>query len=203
MEARYQLFNEFALDDQRSYYESTINKYREAASQVNRFRALFAFLTGFAAAVAGFLVQSNFATGARCAAGVSPLPGDCGNLQVTVVIFVILSVAAPAFGAFFSSLADLYQWDRMNTIYDTALENIELADAQSPLDDMDDVRYRAGLSAFAEGTLQVMSDETAQWGQSIRTPPQIEQYVESARQQVRTIGGDADAPKTDPQPPGQ
>lgn len=197
LEARYELFNKFALDDQRNYYKSTLSKYRLSARQVNRLRALFAFLTGLSAAAAGFIVQSGFVTGARCnpviPAGTEiVLPGDCENLKLLVYVFMISAVVMPVLGQIFNTLADLYQWDRMITIYDSALENIEVADAQSPLPDMDDVVYAASVRAFTEGTLAVMSDETAQWGQSIRTPPQLERFVAEQRERAQRSGGDAD-----------
>jgi hypothetical protein len=191
LKARYEMFDRFALEDQRSYYNNVLKRYRDSARQVNRLRALAAFATGLASAVAGFIVQSTFVTGARCA--VEPLPADCGNLQLIVSIFIVLAVAMPALGAFFSSLADLYQWDRLITIYDSAVENIEFADAQSPLDDMSDEEYRQAVIAYTEGTLLVMQDETAQWGQSIRTPPQTAQFIQQMRERSAKIGGDIDA----------
>lgn len=194
MEARYLLFNEFALGDQRKYYQSTLKKYRAAASQVNRLRALFAFLTGFSAAAAGLIVQTNFVDGAQCrppgfVQGVTELPPECSGLSFLVYVFITLGVVMPALGAFFNTLADLYQWDRMIQIYDAALENIEVADAQSPVPEMDDLVYRASARAFVEGTLVVMSDETAQWGQAIRTPIQLEQFIEDERNRARRVGG--------------
>lgn len=195
LEARYKLFSRFALEDQRAYYQRTIQRYRMAANQVNRYRALFAFLTGFFAAFAGFLVQSAFVDGARCT--VEPIPGDCGVLQFLVSFSIILSVATPAFGGFFSTLADLFQWDRMIEIYDGALENIEVADARSPLPDMDDLTYRASVRAYAEGTLQVMQDETTQWGQSVRSPEALDKFIKEEREKAAKLGGDADAPKDD------
>jgi hypothetical protein len=207
MEARYVLFNEFALNDQRDYYRSTIRRHREAARQVNRWRALFAFLTGLSAAVAGFIVQANFIDGAYCASGMDGAgTGYCDTMQVLVSFFILGAVATPALGAFFNTLADLYQWDRLITIFDAALENIEVADARSPLPDMDDLTYRASLRAFTEGTLLVMSDETAQWGQSIRVPPQLDQFIEEERRKAERLSQVAtrldrppDAPP-DPQP---
>jgi hypothetical protein len=216
LEVRYELFNKFALDDQRSYYKSTLAKYRLSAKQVNRLRALFAFLTGLSAAAAGFIVQWSFVTGARCnpvfsGDTVPVLPADCDNLKILVYIFMISAVVMPVLGQIFNTLADLYQWDRMITIYDSALENIEVADAQSPLPDMDDVVYAASVRAFAEGTLVVMSDETAQWGQSIRTPPQLERFITEQRERAQRTGGDAEynaerertggQPPPPPQPP--
>jgi len=189
-EVRYQLFDNFALEDQRSYYASVLKKFRDSARQVNRLRALTAFMTGLASALAGFFVQSAFVSGARCT--VEPIPGDCGTIQLLINIFILLAVAMPAFGAFFNTLADLYQWDRLITIYDSALENIEFADAQSPLPDMNDQEYRASVEAYTEGTLLVMSDETAQWGQAIRTPPQTTAFIQRMREKANKLGGDAD-----------
>lgn len=177
MEARYEMFDAFALQDQRNYYDATVRRYRRAAAQVNQVRALAAFFTGLFSALAGYIVQTHFVTGAACAAGTEAMPDFCITSSVFLAIFLGLTVAMPALGAFFSTLADLYQWDRQITIYDAARENVELADARSPIDGMDDLTYRASLRAFAEGTLLVMQDETTQWGQSIRTPPQLERYI--------------------------
>ncbi|MBX3063835.1 MAG: hypothetical protein KF726_12715 [Anaerolineae bacterium] len=170
-EALYQLFNEFALEDQRRYYRQSVEKSRDAAKQVNFIRALLAFLTGIASALAGLLV----------ATGASNNP----NTAVVVVIMLIIAVVAPVFGGAFGTLADLYQWDRLSAIYDTALRNIEVADALSPDKDDTDQMYQLALQAFSEGTLSVMTDETAQWGNLIRSPKAIEEFL--AEQQQRAI----------------
>ncbi len=191
LHARYQLFDDFALDDQRVYYQRTLKRYRLAASQVNRIRALMALFTGIAAAVAGLIVQSSFVDGTQCnpVDTAAALPAECSTLSGLVLFFTILSIVLPALGAFFNSLADLFQWDRMTTIYDTALENIEVADALSPLPEMEDDVYRASFVAYAEGTLLVMRDETSQWGQSIRTPAQVDKFLEQEREKAARLGG--------------
>ena len=177
MEARYRLFDEFALRDQKTYYERTIYKNRKAAAQVNFLRASFALLTGISAALAGLIVA---------------LEGTDQDLTGTALaiagIAAILSVVLPALGGVFSTLADLYQWDKLNSIFESALENLEVADALSPSDKIEDnVVYRASTRAYAEGALTVMSDETAQWGQSIRTPSQIDQFVAEERAKVERL----------------
>lgn len=103
---------------------------------------------------------------------------NCGVVNVVVVLMLIIAVVAPALGGAFGTLADLFQWDRLVSIYDTALENLEVADAKSPLTDMEDIEYLASLKAYTEGTLSVMRDETAQWGQVIRTPESIQRFIE-------------------------
>jgi hypothetical protein len=170
MEARYLLFDQFALKDQKNYYENTMSNYRQAAAQVNRYRAWFALFTGVSAAAAGVIVQTS---------------SDQPWAQTAGMIFIVLAVVLPALGAAFSTLADLYQWDKHIGIYDSALENLEVADSLSPVESIpDDETYRVALRAYAEGTLAVMSDETAQWGQSIRTPRQLAQFVEEERRRV-------------------
>lgn len=210
MEALNTLFNTFALDDQRNYYQSTIAKFREAARQVNRIRAFLSFMTGLAAAAAGLIVQYSFDGSGQCLLGNQPpstvvgiinsIVGprtNCTVIQSLVVIFILLAVITPALAGAFNILADLYQWDRLISIYDTALENIELADARSPDPEMDDLTYFASLRAFTEGTLGVMYDETAQWGQMIRTPPELEHFIQEERQKAGLLKGDADALNND------
>ncbi len=191
LEARYKLFDRFSLNDQRNFYKSAVRKYRTASSQVNQLRALVAFLTGLSAALAGFIVQSSFVDGTKCALDSSA--SGCDVLKTLSVFFVVSAVVMPALGAFFSTLADLYQWDRQLSIYDSALENIEVADALSPLAEMSATEYRASLRAYTEGTLLVMTDETAQWGQAIRTPPSIEKFIAEEQEIAARVGGDADA----------
>lgn len=183
--ARYKLFDKFALNDQRNYYNTTRDRYRIAAAQVNRIRATLALFTGICSALAGTLVLVAFQEGGQCDA-----PDACLPLRAVVVLLTVLSVVLPAIAALFNTLADLYQWDRVMEVYDAASQTIEVADALSPLDDdPDDTSYRAALQAYAEGTLSVMADETAQWGQSIRTPKQLEEFVAKARGQYGSIPG--------------
>ncbi len=191
-EVRYKVFDRFALTDQRNYYTKTTAKHRKALSQVNFMRALLAFITAVSSALAGLLIVLHFSTGKECF-GDYPAGIGCEGLQLLIFILIIMSIVMPALGGFFTSLADLYQWSRLISIYDSAVENIEVADALSPLDAMEQIEYRASLRAYAEGTLQVMSDETAQWGQSIRTPRSMEEFIETERKKAAEFGGDADA----------
>jgi hypothetical protein len=71
-------------------------------------------------------------------------------------------VVAPAIGAAFTTLADLFQWDRLVDVYNAARDNINVADALSPDAEMPDDVYKIALQAFAQGTLSVMTDEQAQ-----------------------------------------
>jgi hypothetical protein len=227
MTAMYNLFRLSALEDQRTYYKRTVARHRKAASQVNWYRALFAFLTGLSSALAGLLVANAIASGTLEACKTSqlsvltqqtealqaeatieptiaptatptPTPRgavsteaaattverDCSTPNTWVPFLLVVAVVAPALGGAFTTLADLYQWDRLITIYDTAVENLEVADAQSPLDAMPDLDYRASLRAYAEGTLMVMRDETAQWGQLIKTPASLEKFIAEEKEKA-------------------
>jgi hypothetical protein len=207
LEALYEVFKVVALEDQRKYYRYRIDRCRRAAGQVNTLRALFSLLTGLASAMAGLLVATAIgnsllsqcaldrlapiAASAAASAGVdmaaataninaATATADCSLLNVGVPLLLVIAVVAPAIGAAFTTLADLFQWDRQTQIYDTALENLEVADAQSPLASMNDIEYQAALNAFSEGTLTVMRDETTQWGQLIRTPESLQKYIDAA-----------------------
>ena len=207
LETRYELFDHFALNDQRSFYERKVAQFEASSMQVNRIRATISLLTGFAAAIAGLIGGIYFTQSGSCHANTMPdLVGNCRTLAITVDVAIILSVALPALGGFFNTLADLYQWDKQITLYHSAKENIEVADALSPLDEMPDDLYRASLTAYSEGTLQVMSDETAQWGQSIRTPKGIQEFVEDAKRRTAELTGTSsttdDTPTNDDSPLG-
>ena len=195
-EALYRLFNRFALEDQRSYYRSTISKARTAARQVNQLRAVFALLTGLSSALAGLIVATN--SGA-----------DNPTTAAIVVALLIVAVVAPIVGSTFGTLGDLYQWDRLVTVYEGALQNIEVADALSPDSEDTDGDYNAALRAFAEGTLSVMRDESAQWGQLIRPPRQIEEFLQAEARKASAAGAslglppiDTGKPPTPPPPTG-
>ena len=191
LETRYRIFDQFAMKDQKRYYERSIDYNRRAGSQINHYRALFAFLTGLCAAFAGLITQTALVDTATCGAG-QDTPGYCGLLGALSTVLAILAVTLPAVGVIFSTLADLFQWDKLTSIYSDALENLEVADSLSPSENIpkdDATVYRASVRAFAEGALNVMRDETAQWGQSIRTPAQIEEFVAKERERAEGTGG--------------
>jgi hypothetical protein len=182
MELQYFIFNSFMLQDQRSYYKSALERYDNAGAQVNRWRAIFSFLTGLASALAGLLVSSQN----------SPANPMTDSTRLVVSLLLIVAVVAPALGGAFGTLADLFQWDRLMTIYKTAEENVIVAEALAPDSAMPDSEYWAALQAFTEGTLTVMRDETAQWGQLIRDPEQIRNFIEQARKRAADVANSVD-----------
>ncbi|HRE46977.1 MAG TPA: hypothetical protein PLD47_04570 [Aggregatilineales bacterium] len=199
MEALNKLFNRFAVEDQRVYYEYAIERNRRAGSQVSLIRAFTAFVAGFAAALTALLVQSVFVPGAQCTmdtAGIS----YCDTMKFLVSLTTLIAVIAPAIGSAFNGLSDLYQWDRQVGMFTSALESLVVADAYSPDSEEADTYYRASLSAFAQGTLEVMESETAQWGQLVRTPEQIEKFLaESLARQQQVINAAAEQRFSPPQ----
>jgi hypothetical protein len=247
-QARYRLFENALFQDQRVYYQREIKRRRKAAAQVNQLRAVFAFITGLASALAGlivmaYLVPGSFVNNGECALtyvdvqeapvaaasfdevaateepGTVTLsegeqgdrvantentvlgsrPSYCDDIQRFVGFLTIVAIVAPVAGAAFTTLADLFQWDRVVTSYETALENLQVADAQSPLDAMDDVTYKGSLDHYIEGALSVMRDETAQWGQLIKTPDQVLKFIQQQNQRAANAGG-VPTPRTTPQP---
>ena len=196
LKARYHLFDEFALKDQKKYYERSIARNRRSGSAVNRYRALFSFLAGLSAASAGLLAQMLLVDSATCGVEAVNPPGYCGLVDAGSITLAIFAIVFPAIGTIFSTLSDLYQWDKLTGIYRTALNNLEVADAMSPSDLIPEDEldmYRASVNAFATGTITVMRDETSQWGQSVRTPKQVEEFIARQRDKAeRTLKGDTD-----------
>ena len=192
------LFEYFALKDQRDFYIHRVKQNRTAASQVNRLRAFFSFLAGVASAMAGLIVVTSFPQGMDCS--VAADVNSCNLSLFIVSALVVVSVVSPAIGAAFTTLADLFQWDRQVDVYNAALNNINKADALSPLPEMPDDIYKLSLQAFTLGTLSVMNDEQAQWGQLIRTPQSLEKFIEdSKRRSDQTIAaGGAASSDTNP-----
>ncbi len=181
---RYELFDKYALKDQRAYYNKTIRRSNNASRQVNFIRATLALCTGIAAALAATLAQVHIVP---CANG-----GECNpTMELVIVILIIISILLPAVGGFFSSLADLYQWERNATIYDSAKRNLIVADAMSPREGETFEEYVANLQGYVAGTLQVMNDETAQWGQAIHEPEMTTVFIDQARKRAQELGGDA------------
>ncbi len=175
-EALYKIFDKFVLGDQRNYYEQTVAKHRAASRQVNRIRAFAALVAGLASALAGLMVLvSSNSSGGVCTTAFTFL--TCESSRTLVTVLIIIGVIAPAVGGAFNILSDLYQWDRLIGIYESSLENLEVADSRSPDPEMDDVAYLASLHAYTQGTLKVMYDEATQWGQLTRTPPTLEKFI--------------------------
>lgn len=180
---RYELFDKYALKDQELYYDKVIRRSDLASSQVNFIRASLALFTGIASAVAAVVAQAYLV-------GECNPQAFCNTMEGIVIFAVIISILLPAIGGFFSSLADLYQWERISTIYDSAKRNIKVADAMSPHDEEEYKEYVSSFAAYVNGTLQVMSDETAQWGQSIQEPQKTKTFREQARKRAAKYDGD-------------
>jgi hypothetical protein len=169
---------EFAFNDQHRYYEHRIQRNRTAGREVNRIRAFFAFLTGMSSALAGLIITSI----QQPCASASGLCNTAQSLAPLLPLLPLISVIAPALGAGFTTLADLFQWDRTLALYKTALDNLEVADALSPVPDptMTNERFLADMRSYAAGTLKVMRDESGQWGDLITTPRQLQNFVNNA-----------------------
>jgi len=182
---RYALFQKFALNDQRSFYVRTVERYEAAAKDVNRIRALLALLTGFCSALATVFASLYFTNNKVCST--EDLSNFCSTLHFVVQTAIVFSVALPALGAFFNMLSDLYQWDRLTPLYEEADRALVSADALSPLPDQDLVDYLANYLAYANRTLDVMQDETTQWGLSITEPKGIEDYKKEAAELAKNI----------------
>lgn len=117
------------------------------------------------------------------------LLSDCDTARNAITIMIILSITLPAIGGFFSSLSDLYQWERLTAVYANANQNLIYADALSPDPEEPYEEYFTSYHAYVEGALQVMSDETKQWGQAIRKPEKTDEFIERMRDRARKVTG--------------
>lgn len=203
IEARYRLFDHFVLNDQRKFYDMKVRQHRKAANEVNFLRAMMALLTIVSTAVATFIVQTIFLNQGQCVEGsiTADTLSVCNTWRGIVSLLFVLSILFPALGAFFNMLADLFQWDRLVRIYDEAKKSLEVPDAISPKTEEDDIEFTTSLLAYAKGTLDVMRDESAQWGQLIRKPEAIEQFRRDADSYVNRIINERLGRSEPPPPP--
>lgn len=194
LEARYKIFDKFALGDQRNYYIRKTDSFRKARGQVNMIRASMGLATVIATVFAITMAPQAF--GDACTNVSETVLAGCRQMQVWTSIAAGLSIIFPAIGGFFGALQGVYQWDKFVQIYKDAQESLEAADAQltNRTGDIDDERFIAAYIAYTEGTLEVMASETSQWGQSVKTPAQIEAFVkrqvERASRAQRGITGE-------------
>lgn len=205
MHAQFAIFQARGLRDQQAFYRRALDKYNRASDQVNRLRALLGLITGLVAGFSGLIVAINLGNAKSCLANNASLianPADCGLTRTLVLFLMFISVVAPALAAALNILNDLYQWNRLIEIYTTAVENIEVAEANQPKDKMDVATYRAYLRAYSQGTLRVMADETAQWGQMIRKPEGTAKFLDEALQKTKDFTGfTVDPSDLPPKPP--
>ena len=199
LEARYSMFQEAVLIDQRRYYRKTVEIYEKASKGVRFWRALMALIAGLASTFVSLIILNASSNGTMEMCNVARLEPflqqnielptsvanpseevDCTAVNMYAPILIVIATVAPAIAAAFATLSDLYQWDRQSSIYKNAQRNLALPEALSPDDEMDDEVYRRSLEAYAEGALRVMRDETSQWGQSVKIPDALQKYIEKA-----------------------
>lgn len=170
MEVLCEIFDKFALKDQENYYESAIEKNRLSAREVKLLQAFFAFLGGLASAFIGLLVATD------------------NSRDEFIIPLVIIAVVAPGIGATFGSLISLFQWDRLMNIYDDTFKSILVADAMSPRPSVkDDVDYYTQMLAFVDASLDIMREETGQFGSMIRSSQQIREFVKKSTARAEAV----------------
>jgi len=190
------LFTERAFEDQRGYYEQKTRRNSRAAKQITTLRAFFAFFAGLASASATLL----FALKASGTCSADPaIAGSatawCPVLNGLLVALPIFSIVFPVLGAAFHTLTDLYQWDRLTTVYETALENLTSAGAKAPPPRIANTIYERYVQIYALNTLAVMRDEAGQWGQLVKAPEETAAFLAGA--QERIAGAETPPPPPD------
>jgi hypothetical protein len=67
------------------------------------------------------------------------------------------------------------------------MNNVFLADALSPRDDMTDEEFYMYLTAYSDAVLDIMHEETAQFGNMIRSSQQIQDFLDKSRQRAQSL----------------
>ena len=174
-EARYDVFQRFIFEDQRDYYVNKVRRNQRAAGQVNNWHALFALLAGSSSALAALLLAIGIKPPAETCTVVL-LGWNCDTWSHILVALPFLSVVFPALAAAFGTLADLYQWDRLESIYEATGKSLKKVHASAPRHHTADADYQTWVETYAMSVLAVMSAEATQWGQEIKTPEALEKF---------------------------
>lgn len=170
MEILCDIFDKFALKDQESYYERAVTKNRRSAKEVKQLQAFFALLGGVASALIGLLEATD------------------NSSDYTIIPLVVIAVVAPGIGATFGSLISLFQWDRLMTVYDSTYKSILVADAMSPRPNVEqDADYYTQMLAFVDSSLDIMQEETGQFGSLTRSSQQIEEFVKKSTARAEEV----------------
>ena len=170
MEILCDIFDKFSLKDQENYYEVAVEKNRLSAKEVKYLQAFFAFLGGLASAIIGLLEATD------------------NSSDELIIPLVIIAVIAPGIGATFGSLISLFQWDRLMAVYDDTLKSILVADAMSPRPSIkEDADYYTQMLAFVDASLDIMREETGQFGSMIRSSQQIDEFLKKSTARAEEV----------------
>lgn len=184
LKTRLLLFETALAKDQKSYYKSKSEIYRNAQQQILWFRLLAAFT----ASVVSFFT-----------AYLSNLPRT-GVLTTVLVASSLISVIAPAVAALFQTYADIFQWDRLIHIYSDAANKLDAADKISREIDLAALvpnadgaenpaltKRHARVNRYISAVLGVMRAEANQWGQSVHAPASLEEFEARAKQRAEQL----------------
>ncbi|MBV9391443.1 MAG: SLATT domain-containing protein [Verrucomicrobia bacterium] len=139
------LYRKHRFEHQRSFYESRQKEFEAAHDEVIWLTAGFMILTAGAAAFAS---------------------ADVWGLHT---LWLILSVAFPAFSTALSAYNGLYAFERQAKVYGDAANALLRARADSPelKPPMEDAAFADAVGAHVLQIERILSDEQAQWGQLI------------------------------------
>jgi hypothetical protein len=184
------LFTERAYEDQAEYYEQRTRRNKLSVKQVTALRATLAFFAGLSSASATLLFTFKVRSGCPTFAAIDlakVVPGaECSVLSAVLIALPIFCIVFPALGAAFHTLSDLYQWERLGTVYETAMANLKSAGAKAPLPSMSNTAYDKLLEIYALNTLAAMRDEATQWGQLIKAPDATTTFIAG---RIKTVRG--------------
>jgi hypothetical protein len=181
-EVLYDLFRKNYFDDQVDYYQKTRLRYERLSKFVDNRRLMASALTILFSALVS-LTAGFLASRASCSPGATPTPDSiCTAGEWFVLALVVLTAILPGFGWLLSTLLELYQWTRFTELYESAQNNLQYVESSiSPDPLMNDEEFVASVRDFANNSIKVLVDESAQWGQLNRTPLDINQRLVESR----------------------
>ncbi|MDZ4768305.1 MAG: SUMF1/EgtB/PvdO family nonheme iron enzyme [Chloroflexota bacterium] len=157
-EALYAIINHHLLNDARIFFIYNIRRYQTVAVQCSLISATSLLVAGITVSLAGVLHVMNSVCDPNDLCSISP-------------ILLVISLTAAGIALLFFVMTLVYQFDRLISIFELSLENLEAADAISPLsNEPDDRAFRVELEQYTEAILRVLEDEAAQYGQPTRSP---------------------------------
>lgn len=166
LQARFEVFRAFLTEDSLDDYARQIAESGRALRSTQRWRIGATVLMGLASLMLAFFYYDFV---------------DFEEADVLMWLCVVLIITLPAVALFFTAVPLLGRYQQTQQLLAITAGDLKKIQRLYPLPEMDMQTYRKSAFEVSELTLESLSLEASRWGKLIRTPQQIEAYVENAR----------------------